>query len=121
MDGMGGVVLFGAAAFVGVATADMFVRAWTGVMRTVALLVLYFRRRISGETLFLRLNTAIPLAILCGLTLYICFLLYFRTYGLGRSESEQVGYFLGAVGRTFFYLIGVNRLIEAMFDPRDGG
>lgn len=116
---MGSTVLLLAAIFVGVATADMFVRAWTGLLRTVALAVLYFRKQISGEVLFLRLNSAVPQAILCALTMYVCFLLYFRSYGLGHSELEQVGYFMGAVTRTFFYLKGANRLIESMFDPHD--
>ncbi len=118
---MGGVLLFGAAMFVGLATADMFVRAWTGVLRFAALLVLYFQGRISGEVLFIRLNTTIPLILLCGLTLTAVFLLYFRSYGLGHSELEQLGYFLAATARTVVFLWGLNRRIEAMFDPRDNG
>ena len=117
---MGDVMLFGAAMFVGLATADMFVRAWTGVLRTVALVVLFFRGRISGEVLFIRLNTTIPLILLCGMTLIAVFFLYFRSYGLGRSELEQLGYFLAAVTRTIWYLMGLSRRIDAMFDPRDG-
>ncbi|OIQ51406.1 hypothetical protein BerOc1_03359 [Pseudodesulfovibrio hydrargyri] len=117
---MNDTLLFGAALFVGMATADMFVRAWTGVLRSVALAVLFFRGRISGEVLFIRLNTTIPLILLCGMTLIAVFFLYFRSYGLGRSELEQLGYFLAAVPRTVCYLMGLNRRIEAMFDPRDG-
>ncbi|WP_319583979.1 hypothetical protein [uncultured Pseudodesulfovibrio sp.] len=117
---MSDLLLFGAAMFVGLATADMFVRAWTGVLRSVALVVLFFRGRISGEVLFIRLNTTIPLILLCGMTLVAVFFFYFRSYGLGRSELEQIGYFLAAVSRTIWYLMGLNRRIEAMFDPRDG-
>jgi hypothetical protein len=114
-------MLFGAALFVGFATADMFVRSWTGLLRTVALVVLFLRGRISGETLFLRLNTTVTMTLLCGLTLAAVFLFYYRFYGLGRSELEQIGYFLTATGRTAVYIMGLERRITAMFDPGDLG
>lgn len=118
---MGNLLLFAAAMFVGFATADMFVRTWTGLLRTAALLTLFFRGRITGEALFIRLNTTVTLTLLCGLTLVAVFMFYYRSYGLGRSELEQIGYFLTATGRTAFYLMGLERRIHSMFDPRDNG
>ncbi|WP_272700595.1 hypothetical protein [Desulfovibrio sp. Fe33] len=113
---MNHLILSIAAAFFGVATADMFSRGWTGVLRTAASFVLFFQKKISGATLFSRLNAAIPIAILCWLTMFLAFRFYFRVWGLGESELEQVGYFLGAVTRVFLYLKQANRLIETLFD-----
>ncbi len=114
-------ILLFAAVVTGVITADAFTRAWTGLLRSVASLTLFLRKEIPGEACFMRLSSSVPVAILCTLVLILSFSVYFRTFGLGQSEMEQLAYFVGAVSRTGFYLIGAPKLIDAMFKPGDDG
>ncbi len=108
---------FFAALGVGLLTADMFVRSWTGVLAFAACLVLFFRKKITLKKLILRLNSVVPQAIICGLTVVFCFKIYFSILGLGHSELEQLGYFIGAVPRTGFFLINAGRIIDNLLKP----
>ena len=114
---MHNVLEFFAAIGVGLFTADMFVRSWSGVLELLASAVLFHRKKITLKSLFLRLNRLIPLTILFGLALILCFKIYFSVLGLGRAELEQLGYFLGVLPRTGLYLVRAGRMIDAMFKP----
>ncbi|MUM76625.1 hypothetical protein GKC30_03140 [Pseudodesulfovibrio sp. F-1] len=103
---------------VGVATADAFVQSWTGVLRSAAAIVLRLRGRIDGRALLSRIATALPLAMLFALAMFLFFALYSHA-GLGQTEGEQFAFFLGVVPRTILFLTGASRLIETMFDPAD--
>jgi len=101
----------------GTATADLFARAWTGVLRAAAALVLHARGWISARGLGRRLAAGLPPALLSALLLALCFAAYFRVLNLGESALEQLGYFVGAVIRTGIYLLGLTDLIDTLFDP----
>ncbi len=101
----------------GVLSADLFVRCWNGVLECLASFVLFFQKKIPAKCLFSRLNRSFPITILCFLALILCFKIYFSILGFGITELEQLGYFLGAVPRTGYYLICAGRMIDAMFKP----
>ncbi len=114
---MNSVFLFIAAVLAGIVSADMFVRAWNGFLECAACVVLLVQKKIPSQVFFSRLGRSIPLTILCFLLLILCFKVYFSVLGYGRAELEQLGYFLGAVPRTGFYLVSAGRMIDAMFKP----
>ncbi len=60
---------------------------------------------------------AVPFTILFLLLLILCFKVYYSVLGYGREELEQLGYFIGAVPRTGYYLVSAGRMIDAMFKP----
>ncbi|GKT14026.1 hypothetical protein ADUPG1_004014, partial [Aduncisulcus paluster] len=87
----------------------MFVRGWNGFLECAASLVLFLQKKIPAKTFLSRLGGSCPVTIFCTLLLILCFKVYFSILGLGASELEQLGYFLGAVPRTWYYLISAGR------------
>ncbi|TIH15899.1 hypothetical protein D0S45_09970 [Marinifilum sp. JC120] len=106
---------FFAAVLAGIITADLFVRGWNSFLQCAASLILFFQGKLKVKDLFTRLSSSIPITILCLLSLILCFKIYFSTFDLGRTELEQLGYFLGAVPRTGYYLISAGKMIDSMF------
>jgi succinate-acetate transporter protein len=113
---MENTVLFLLAGFTGILTADLFIRSWTGFLKTTAIVMFFARGRLTLQVFLGRLNTSVAVLILCFLTLILCFFLYSIKYGLGRSEAEQLAYFFGAVTRTAMFLKDASGIIEGMFD-----
>jgi hypothetical protein len=105
------------AVMVGIASADLFVRGWNCFLQCAACIVLLLQRKIPLKIFLSRLSGVIPMTILYFLLLVLCFKVYFSILGFGLSEMEQLGYFMGAVPRTGFYLMNAGKLIEAMFRP----
>ncbi|ACS78481.1 hypothetical protein [Maridesulfovibrio salexigens] len=114
---MNSLFLFFAAVLAGVISADMFVRGWNGFLECAASLVLFFQKKIPVKTFLSRLGGSCPVTILCFLLLILCFKVYFSILGFGASELEQLGFFLGAVPRTGYYLISAGKMIDGMFKP----
>lgn len=105
------------AVLAGFISADLFVRGWNGFLECAASFVLFFQKKIPLKNLFSRLNSSFPVTVLCFLALILVFKVYFSILGFGVTELEQLGYFLGAVPRTAYYLICAGKMIDAMFKP----
>lgn len=116
---MENTVLFFFAAFMGLATADLFIRAWIGVLRLAAVAVQFSRGQLGIRAFLGRLHFSAALTILYTACLVLSFFLYFRSYGLGRSELEQLGYFLPALARTAHFLKDASNIIDGMFDDEN--
>ena len=113
---MNSFLFFLAAVLAGIISADMFVRAWHNFLECAACVVLLVQKKISFQVFIYRLMKSIPFTILFSLLLILCFKVYFML-GYGREELEQLGYFIGAVPRTGFYLVSAGRMIDALFKP----
>ncbi|WP_432735744.1 hypothetical protein [Maridesulfovibrio sp. FT414] len=106
---------FFVAVLAGVATADLFVRGWNGFLECSAAFILFFQKKIPASSIFSRLNSTLPITVLSFLALVLCFKVYFSVLGFGRTEMEQLGYFLGAMPRTGYYLVHAGKMIDSMF------
>ncbi|WP_027182861.1 hypothetical protein [Desulfovibrio inopinatus] len=99
----------------GVLSVELFSRAWLGFLGILADMVLFFRKKRQSQAVMSRLGMHLGIALLCSLSLILCFHLYLVRYGLGKTESEQLFYFLASVVRLTIFIKDIGRHIDALF------
>lgn len=112
-------VLIVFALVMGVASVELFVRAWKGLLGCLASMVLLWRKSISWKQFLSRLHEYFAIALLCSLSLTLCFRVYLVTYGLGKTEIEQLAYFIACMVRMAPMLSTLSADISAMFETEN--
>ena len=105
------------AALMGVISVDLFSRAWKGFLGIIADVILFARRDISRRSFFSRLSTHLGITLVCSLGLLLCFHVYLNQHGLGKTEAEQLFYFLASVIRLAIFLKHVGKDMDALLAP----
>ncbi len=103
------------ALIMGILSVELFSRAWLGFLGVIAEIVLYCRKKRDGQTVLSRLGTYCGIALLCSLLLIFFFHLYLVRFGLGKTEVEQMFYFLSSCLGFVFILKDIGNRIDALF------
>lgn len=110
------------AAFMGLASVDLFSTFWLSFLGVVATFLLWQAGRLRGVAALSRLQGHLIRFLLCGGLLAVAFAVYVRILGLGMSEMESLAYLMGVLVRLGFFATRVRARIDALFavDDDDG-
>ncbi len=121
---MESLIILALAAFMGLASVDLFGCFWLSLLGVVATLVLGRAGALRGRAFWARLHGHLARAMLCGGLLAGAMVVYVRHLGLGMTEMESMAYLMGVVLRMVPFALHVRGRIEALFwvdgeDPRE--
>lgn len=107
------------AAFMGIASVDLFGTFWLSFLGAVATFLLWQAGRLRGMAALVRLQGHLLRFVLCGGLLAVAFAVYVRIMGLGMTEMESMAYLLGVLVRLGFFATRVRARIDALFAEDD--